>query len=191
MIICHGFIVSSWKLHNAWVWMSYILVMLLSCAFYHYFFTVCLKENCSDTSTLEYPIQVGSDTRTACLLDIYFLKYLSVISNKCALSQPNYQNIPSQHIINGSLSVYWSLSGSSTHFPPSSNGRSLNQISLKEPNAVALHDDFGLLQPYTVMVAEKLYTRCVLLSMMVCTVVCYQPHATRFYPTAIARVNTK
>jgi hypothetical protein len=108
----------------------------------------------------------------------------------CSLSA-QISDIPSQHIINGSLSVYWSLSDGSIHFPPSSDCRLLNQISLKEPNAVALHDDFGLLQPYTVMVAEKLYTHCVLLSMTVCTVFHYQSHAVRFYPTIIAHVNTQ
>jgi hypothetical protein len=56
------------------------------------------------------------------------------------------KNIPPQHITNGSLFVYRSLSSGFAHFPPSSDCRSLNQVSLKEPNAVALLDDFGLLQ---------------------------------------------
>jgi hypothetical protein len=151
------------------------------------------KANSHIPKHLEYPIQVGSDTITACLLNIYFLKYLAVTSNKCALSQPNYQNIPSQHINNRSLSVYRSLSNGSNSLSisPSSDCRSLNQFSLKEPNAVALCDDIGLLQPYTVMVAEKLCTRCVLLSTTVCTVFHYQSQEARFYPAIIAHVNTQ
>jgi hypothetical protein len=61
----------------------------------------------TDTLTLEYPIQVGSDKITACLLDIYFLKYLAVtFPINAALSQLKYQIYSTQHIINGSLSVY-------------------------------------------------------------------------------------
>jgi hypothetical protein len=46
---------------------------------------------CSDTLTFGYPIQVGSDTITACLLDIYFIKYLGrYFTNNFALSQHKY-----------------------------------------------------------------------------------------------------
>jgi hypothetical protein len=53
---------------------------------------------------LEYPIQVGSDTITACLLDIYFLKYLAVTSPIILLSHgTKISVIPSQHKINSEL----------------------------------------------------------------------------------------
>jgi hypothetical protein len=65
-----------------------------------------LSGNCSDTSTFEYPIQVGSDTITACLLDIYFLKYLAVTSPIILLSHSTKISvIPSQHKINSELNL--------------------------------------------------------------------------------------
>jgi hypothetical protein len=51
-------------------------------------------------------------------------------------------------MINGSLNVSLTTVWRIFSLPLSSNCKSLNQVSLKEPNAVALLDDFGLLQPY-------------------------------------------
>jgi hypothetical protein len=87
-----------------------------------------------------------------------------------------------QCITNGSLFVYRSLSSGSIHFPPSSDCRSLNQVSLKEPNAVALLDDFGLLQPYADDdCQEAVYTLCPRVDDGVHCIP--QSHAARFYPT--------
>jgi hypothetical protein len=61
---------------------------------------------CSDKLTFGYPIQVGSDAITACLLDIYFLKYLAVTSPIILLSHSTKISvIPSQHKINSELNL--------------------------------------------------------------------------------------
>jgi hypothetical protein len=58
-------------------------------------------------STFGYPIQVGSDTITASLLDIYFLKYLAVTFPINLLTHSSkISEIPSHHTINGALNIY-------------------------------------------------------------------------------------
>jgi hypothetical protein len=52
----------------------------------------------------------------------------------------------SQRFTSDSLTIVWRIFS----LPLSSNCRSLNQISLKEPGFVTLRDVFGLLQPYDV-----------------------------------------
>jgi hypothetical protein len=64
-------------------------------------------------------------------------------------------------MINGSLNVSLITVWRIFSLPLSSNCRLLYQVSLKEPNAVAPSDDFGLLQPYADDdCREAIYTLC-------------------------------
>jgi hypothetical protein len=84
--------------------------------------------SCSDTSTFEYPIQVGSDTITACLLNIYFLKYLAVTSPIILLSHSTKISvIPSQHKINKITESLIDHPKGPLHSPPSGDCKSLTK----------------------------------------------------------------